>query len=101
MIYAGLILIILGALIHYGKCYNLIAGYNTLPKEKKDRITKDQLNILSRAMRNMSWGMGFSILAVHFAFDFFNINFPHYVPIIIFGWAIPYIIYMRMKIKID
>lgn len=101
VVYAGLMLIISGGLIHYGKCYNLIAGYNTLSKEKKDRMTKDQLATLSRAMRNMLWGTGFSLLVVHFAFDYFNINFPLYIGIIVFGWIIPYVIYMRIKIKID
>ena len=101
MSYGGLILIILGALIHYGKCYDLIAGYNTMTKEKKEKITKDQLTKLSRAMKNMLWGMGFSLLAGYFAFNYFNVYFSHFVPIIMAAWMIPYIIYMRMKIKMD
>jgi uncharacterized membrane protein len=34
----GVFIIFLGILIKHGKLYNLIAGYNTMPKEKKKNI---------------------------------------------------------------
>ena len=34
----GLFFISLGALIHYGKLYNLIAGYNTMPTSEKKKV---------------------------------------------------------------
>jgi len=100
MIFSVLLLIILGALIHFGKCYDLIAGYNTLPKEKKERIKKDGIIIkLSRATLIMSWGAGFSLLAEHFVFDYFNINIPHF-PLLIFAvWIFPTIIYLNWKYR--
>lgn len=38
MILLGLFFIALGALIHFGNMYFLIAGYNTMPKEEKAKV---------------------------------------------------------------
>ena len=37
MILTAIIFIILGIIIKYGKMYWLIAGYNTMPKEEKEK----------------------------------------------------------------
>jgi hypothetical protein len=37
MIVAAIIFIVLGILIKYGKMYFLIAGYNTMPREEKEK----------------------------------------------------------------
>ena len=37
MIGVAILFIVLGILIKYGKMYFLIAGYNTMPKEEKEK----------------------------------------------------------------
>ena len=37
MVYVGAIFIILGAVIHFAKAYDLIAGVNTMSKEEKEK----------------------------------------------------------------
>ena len=37
MIVTAIIFIVLGILIKYGKMYFLIAGYNTMPREEKEK----------------------------------------------------------------
>ena len=100
-IYGGLILIILGALVYYGKCYFLVAGYNTLPKRKKEKFKEEgHLSNYMKSFRNMMWGAGFSILTLHLASYYLNINFPnHTKPIVFAVWIIPYIIYMNWKYR--
>lgn len=38
MVYVGAIFIILGAVIHFAKAYDLIAGVNTMSKEEKEKM---------------------------------------------------------------
>ncbi|MEL3913609.1 DUF3784 domain-containing protein [Treponema pedis] len=40
---SGVVMIIFGVLIRECKCYNLIAGYNTMPAEKKKSYNPQQL----------------------------------------------------------
>lgn len=46
MILAAVILIFIGALIHFGKMYNLIAGYNTMSKEEKAHYDIEEIGKL-------------------------------------------------------
>ena len=59
MIFTIILFIVLGALIKYGKMYFLIAGYNTMSKEKQS--TYDIEGIAS-VFRNAMFGMAFLML---------------------------------------
>lgn len=39
----GLFIVFLGILLYFGKCLNLIAGYNTISKEEKGETNKEHL----------------------------------------------------------
>ena len=97
----SLFFIFFGAIVHYGKRYSLIAGYNTLSKEKKKTITKNQLTKTTRWIRNMFCGMGCYLLIGMLAFHYLNINkyFHHYVglSLIIWGVIICIIAFKSMK----
>ncbi|XMO86540.1 DUF3784 domain-containing protein [Algibacter sp. AS12] len=60
MIVAALIFIILGVLIKYGKMYWLIAGYNTMPKEEKEKYN---IEGIANLFRNVLCGMGLIIIS--------------------------------------
>ena len=94
IIIISLLCIILGILVHYGKCYNLIAGYNTLPREQKMKITQEQLTKASRALKNMFLGMGVTWLIGYFTFYYFNLlqYFPYF-------WFITFTIWCILIIK--
>ena len=53
----GAFLIIMGAIIYFGKCYNLISGYNTSSKEQKEKV---DIVGLSKFMFKCLIGMGLS-----------------------------------------
>lgn len=59
MIITAVIFIILGILIKYGKMYFLIAGYNTMPKEKKARY---DIEGIASLFGNVMFGMALTIL---------------------------------------
>lgn len=59
----SVIFIVLGILIKYGKMYYLIAGYNTMPKEEKDKYDIEGIATL---FRNVMFGMAFIIIIAHF-----------------------------------
>jgi hypothetical protein len=73
IIFVSLLLIFLGIIVHYGKCYNVIAGYNTLPKEQKKKIAKEKMIKISRGIKNLFCGLGFLLLIGLFVFHYFNI----------------------------
>lgn len=50
----ALIFIVLGILIKYGKQYWLIAGYNTMPKEKQEQL---DIKGIANVFRNAMFGM--------------------------------------------
>lgn len=55
MVFVALIFLFLGIIIKYGKQYNLIAGYNTLPDEEKSNIDIFRLaNLVSNALFYMA-----------------------------------------------
>lgn len=54
MLFTIILFIVLGALIKYGKMYFLIAGYNTMSKEKKANYNIEGIATL---FRNAMFGM--------------------------------------------
>jgi hypothetical protein len=63
MIVAAIIFIVLGILIKYGKMYFLIAGYNTMPKEEKEKY---DIEGIASVFRNAMFGMALVIIAGYF-----------------------------------
>ncbi|MFL0112082.1 DUF3784 domain-containing protein [Tenacibaculum maritimum] len=60
MIGVAILFIIFGILIKYGKIYWLIAGYNTIPKEQKDKYN---IGEIANVFRNLMFGMAFIIFS--------------------------------------
>lgn len=63
MIEVALFFILLGILIKYGKLYFLIAGYNTLSKEEKEKYDVDGI---ATVFRNTMFGMAIIMIAGDF-----------------------------------
>lgn len=63
MIIAAIILIVAGILIKYGKMYFLIAGYNTMSKEKKANY---DVGGIATLMRNVLFAMAFIMIVGYF-----------------------------------
>lgn len=59
MILIAILFIILGVLIKYGKMYFLIAGYNTMPKEEKEKL---DIEGIATVFRNAMFGMALLII---------------------------------------
>lgn len=59
MILTALIFIVCGILIKYGKFYNLIAGYNTMPKAEKE---KHNIEKIATLFRNVMFYMALIII---------------------------------------
>ena len=60
MIVAAIIFIILGILIKYGKMYWLIAGYNTMPIEEKEKYS---IKGIANLFGNVMFGMALIIIS--------------------------------------
>ena len=58
MFVAAIIFIVLGIVIKYGKMYWLIAGYNTMPKEERDKY---DIEGIATVFRNVMFGMALLI----------------------------------------
>lgn len=63
MIGIALLFIIFGLLIKYGKMYFLIAGYNTMSKEEKEKI---DIQGIATLYRNVLFGMALTIIVGYF-----------------------------------
>lgn len=59
MIIVAILFIVLGILIKYGKMYWLIAGYNTMPKEEKEKYNIEEI---ANVFRNVMFGMALIII---------------------------------------
>ena len=59
MIGVAILFIVLGILIKYGKMYWLIAGYNTMPKEEKEKYN---IEGIANVFRNAMFGMALIII---------------------------------------
>lgn len=62
MIVTALIFIVSGILVKNFKMYNLLAGYNTMPKEEKDKYN---IEGIATAFRNIMFGMALVIIAAY------------------------------------
>ena len=67
----ALLLIILGVVMRSGKASFLIAGYNTMPKKKKDKYDK---NALSKFIANLNFIIAGFIIFIAVAIKFFSTN---------------------------
>jgi hypothetical protein len=63
MIGIAILFIILGILIKYGKMYFLIAGYNTMSKEEKEKV---DVKGIATVFRNTMFGMALIIITGYF-----------------------------------
>lgn len=59
MIIVPIVFILLGILIKYGKMYSLIAGYNTMTKQEKEKYDIESIATL---MKNVMFGMAFVMI---------------------------------------
>ena len=92
MIIAAIILILLGALIKYGKMYFLIAGYNTLPKEEKNKYNVDGI---ATVLWNGMLGMALILILGHFIAKW--LDYPQVGTYAMFGALIIGIPYILIK----
>ena|SRR5690625_4815103 len=69
MIGIAIIFIICGILIKHGKMYFLLAGYNTMPKEEKEKY---DISGIATVFRNTMFGMALLITIGYFATDWFK-----------------------------
>lgn len=63
MIATAIIFIAFGLLIKYGKMYGLIAGYNTMSKEEKEKY---DIEGIATVFRNVMFGMALIIIVGYF-----------------------------------
>lgn len=86
----AIIFIILGSLIKYGRMYFLIAGYNTMSKEKR---AKYNIKKIATLMKNVMFSMALFIILGYFAASWFDKPYIEiialYVAILI---GIPYLL---------
>jgi TRAP-type C4-dicarboxylate transport system permease large subunit len=59
MVGIAILFIVLGILIKYGKMYFLMAGYNTMPKEEKEKY---DIKGIANVFRNAMFGMALIII---------------------------------------
>ncbi|WP_224490936.1 DUF3784 domain-containing protein [Robertkochia flava] len=60
----ALIFIALGIMVKHGRMHQLIAGYNTLSKEEKDKY---DIEGIATVFRNVMFGMAFMVFAGYLA----------------------------------
>lgn len=90
MLLASLLCLVLGVLVKYGKCYWLISGYNTMSKEKRQRVAVVRLaNFLGNCMFVLAGQMIASGL-------FFHLNHQLAAMVAIFS-IFPFIVYLLIK----
>ncbi|WP_452230472.1 DUF3784 domain-containing protein [Lacinutrix sp. MEBiC02404] len=90
MLITAFIFILLGALIKYGKCYFLIAGYNTLTKEEKEKY---HIEGIATLFRDVMFGMAILIIIGYFASKWLeNANLQNIFFYISIGIGIPYLL---------
>jgi hypothetical protein len=91
MIGVAIFFIVLGILIKYGKMYFLIAGYNTLRKEEKEKY---DIEGIANVFRNGLFGMALTIIIGHFIAELIgnpNISIYSFWTSMIIG--IPYLLF--------
>ena len=66
MLITAILFIVFGILIKYGKMYFLIAGYNTMSKEEKEKY---DIEGIATVFKNVMFGMAFIIILGDFVGD--------------------------------
>ena len=90
MLVTAIIFIVLGVLIKYGKMYFLIAGYNTMPKEEKEKYKIEKIASL---FFNSMLGMAIIIIAGWVLETFFEMKqFQFYALILAMVIGMPYLL---------
>lgn len=90
MLLIALLFITFGILIRYGKMYFLIAGYNTMSKEKK---AKYDIEGIATVFRNVMIGMGLVVIAGYFISEYTeNSNIEIYAFWISIVIGVPYLL---------
>ncbi|MCF7559729.1 DUF3784 domain-containing protein [Sabulilitoribacter multivorans] len=90
MIVVAFIFIILGILIKHGKLYFLIAGYNTMPKEEKEKY---DIEGVATVFRNTMFAMAFVIIIGFILSKWLNLpNIETYAFFVAIICGVPYLI---------
>lgn len=91
-IYVGIFLILLGLAVKYFKLYFLIAGYNTMSKAEKEKVTIEKVTTL---LRNVLVFIGLAMILLGFVSSFLeDSSLASYV---FFPIAIGSVIYLIVK----
>lgn len=90
MILVAILFITIGIAVKHGKMYFLIAGYNTMSKEKKARYN---IEGIANLFRNVMFGMALVILLGFFLAKLFNSSkFEDYTFLAALVFGIPYLL---------
>jgi hypothetical protein len=90
LITVAIFFIILGIVIKYGKLYFLIAGYNTMPKEEKQKY---DIEGIATVFKNTMFGMAFIMIVGYFILKWLQL--PQIETYVLFGALIcgmPYLL---------
>ena len=90
MLITAILFIAFGILIKYGKMYFLIAGYNTMSKEEKEKY---DIEGIATVFKNVMFGMAFIIILGDFIGDLTeNDNLVNYAFWTAMATGIPYLL---------
>ncbi|NNC49023.1 MAG: DUF3784 domain-containing protein [Flaviramulus sp.] len=90
LITVAIILVVLGIAIKYGKLYFLIAGYNTMPKEKKKKY---DIEGIATVFKNTLFGMALILILGNFIINHYEV--PQYDKLVLFVtivFGLPYLL---------
>ncbi len=91
----GVFLILIGVIIKHGKMYNLIAGYNTMSKEKKKNV---DISGFASLMRNCFALMGTIIIAGHYILSYLELfKLTHFLILISVSGILPILLIKGKK----
>ena len=90
MLITAILFIVFGIFIKYGKMYFLIAGYNTMSKEEKEKY---DIEGIATVFKNVMFGMAFIIILGDFIGDLTeNDNLVNYAFWTAMAIGIPYLL---------
>ncbi len=90
MLITAILFVFFGVLIKYGKMYFLIAGYNTMSKEEKEKY---DIEGIATVFKNVMFGMAFIIILGDFVGDLTeNDNLVNYAFWTAMATGIPYLL---------
>ena len=91
-IFIGVFLMIIGIYIQKARAYHLIAGYNTMSKEKKDQFDIERF---AKVFRNVFVIMGFFIIIAYPVLQL--LNFEKYLSLIIILIILPGVLFLNFR----